>query len=230
MSTWTRTGLVVALCLLAPGSFRGADASPPAIAASLELKDGRVLHHVKVMSAEAAGIVVNADEGLIKIERADLPQAFSDEYLPKPAEQAGSVVVMPPFNPNLAPEGQVPAPGPKPVPKPSPKPTPRPTPGKHLVYKGCSIISFEMKPFQNVLGGAEVVIRNDTDAAVVLHPGDLVCTTKTGSRRPGRNFIAIQVLPPVIRRREIVPPNDSIVDIVTFTNDALDISSVDWSR
>jgi hypothetical protein len=36
--------------------------------------------------------------------------------------------------------------------------------------------------------------------------------------------------PPNIKRREIVPAQGNIDDIVTFVNDAIDISSVQWAR
>jgi hypothetical protein len=220
---------LVAAFLLAPGALRGADAGPPAAVASIALKDGRILHNVRVMSEEADSIVVRADEGLIKIAKSDLPKEAAGAYPAKQVAPAGPEFVMQPFNPNQVVEAPGPEPGAKPIPKPVPKPADAPAPGANPVFKGCSIISFQMKAFQTQEGCAEVVIHNDTDAMVEIRPGDIVCVTAAGARHAGR-FIVTEAFPPSIKRREFVPPHGDIDDIVTFTNEALDISSVQWAK
>ena len=97
------------------------------------------------------------------------------------------------------------------------------------VYKGCTIVSFEQKPFQTSLGCAEVVIRNDTDEPVVIYPGEIICVATNGVRRQGR-IMVVDGDTPSIRRQETVPAHGDIKDIVTFTNDAIDISYVLWAR
>jgi len=219
---------LLAGCLAAPLGARAADATQPAVLASLELKDGRVLHNVTIMSDEPDGVVVRADEGLVKIPRSDLPLAVAGTSPEKAAEPLGPELIMQRFDPNQvveAPREQAP----KPVPKPVQRPSQAPAPGHNPVYKGCSIISFQAKVFQTLQGCAEVVIHNDTDATVELRPGDFVCVTATGARLGGRNMIT-DVFPPAIKRREFVPPRGDVDDIVTFTNDALDIVAVQWAR
>jgi hypothetical protein len=215
-------------CLAAPLGARAADAAQPAVLGSLELKDGRVLHNVRIMSDEPDGIVVRADEGLVKIPRSDLPQAVAGTFPAKAAEPQGPELVMQRFDPNQiveAPRDDAPKPAPKPV----QRPTQVPAPGHSPVYKGCSIISFQLKAFQTLQGCAEVVIHNDTDATVELRPGDFVCVTAAGARLGGRNMIT-DAFPPAIKRREFIPPRGDVDDIVTFTNDALDIVAVQWAR
>jgi hypothetical protein len=97
------------------------------------------------------------------------------------------------------------------------------------VNRGCTIVSFQAKAFQNALGCAEIVIRNDTDAVAAISPGEIVCVTTTGLRYAGRNFVTDGDTPSV-KRQEIVPARGDVTDIITFTNDALDISYVQWAR
>jgi len=188
--------------------------------ASLELRDGRIVHHLRVMSDEPDGVVVRADEGLVKVIRSDLPPSLAGSAPTKPAAPRGMEMVMQAFNPDQvveAPRDEAPKPARVPV----------PDPGK--VYKGCSIISFKVKVFQTLQGCAEVVIHNDTDARVELRPGDFVCLTAEGARHAGHNIIT-DAFPPSIKRREFIPPHEDVVDIVTFANDALDITAVRWAR
>jgi hypothetical protein len=105
-----------------------------------------------------------------------------------------------------------------------PKPTVAST-----VFKGCSIVSFQEKAFQNVLGCSEVVIRNDTDLIVMILPRDIVCIAANGTRHPG-HFIVSDGFPPRLMRREFVPAHGEVDDQVTFTDDEIDISSVQWAR
>jgi hypothetical protein len=218
--------LLLAVCLLAPPVSRAADPAPtPTPIPTLRLNDGRVLHNVQVRSNEDNSIVVRADEGLVKIAKSNLPQDVADAYPSKAAQAGGPDLVMQPFNPNPP---QL-APGPAPVARPTPRPTPTPKPVQSAVYKGCTIVSFQSKAFQNSLGCAEVVIRNDTDDVVVINPGEIVCVTNTGVRRPGR-IIVTDGVPPIIKRQEFIPARGDVDDIVTFTNDALDISYVQWAR
>jgi hypothetical protein len=138
---------------------------------------------------------------------------------------------MPPFDPDRAPlvDGDA-RPQQAPAKKPAQVQQAPAQPAPPAAYKGCTITSFELKAFQNVLGCAEVVIRNDGDSPVVIRPGDILCVTAGGERRPGRNFVDAEMLPPVIRRRDIVPPGGTSEVLVTFTNEALDISAVGWVR
>ena len=212
-------------CLAAPLAERASDSAPPAPVGSVELKDGRVLHNVSVVSNEADSIVVRADEGLVKVDKSDLPKALAGAYPAKAAAPSGPELVMVTFDPNQVVKAPVEEPGAKPT----PRPTRVPTPGRSPVYKGCSIISFQVKAFQSLLGCVEVVVRNDTDAAVEIRPGDFVCVTTAGARLAGRN-IATDGFPPRAKRRELIPPHGEVDDIVTFANDALDMASVQWAR
>jgi hypothetical protein len=188
-----------------------ADQSLPFPMATLGLRDGRVLHNVRVISNGPDNIVVRADEGLIKVAKSNLPQAAADAYPVRPEL------------PQAAPQQVV---GPKPV----PKPTQNQKPALNPVFKGCVLVSFQMKPYHNSLGCAEVVIRNDSGAAVVIFPRDIVCVMTAGTRYAGRQFVAADASPPIVKRREIVPTHGSASDLLTFVNDAIDISSVQWAK
>jgi hypothetical protein len=218
------------LCLVVPAGLGADEPIPvPTPIPSLKLNDGRVLHNVQVRKDQDDSIVVRADEGLVKIAKTNLPKAIADAYPPKQAQAqsqpADQEMVMQPFNadPNQPVQAQAP------VPKPAPKPTPTPKPGHTAVYKGLTIVSYQTKAFQNSLGCVEIIIRNDTDDAVAVYPGDIICVTNTGVRRIGRIFVTDGV-PPSIKRQELVPAHGDIDDILTFSNDALDVSFVQWAR
>jgi|CZKI01.1.fsa_nt_gi hypothetical protein len=219
---------LIAVCLLAPAPSRSAEHSPtptPTPIPVLTLDDGRVFHNVRIKSVEQDSIVVRADEGLVKIAKANLPQDLAYAYAAKSDEAGAQDMVMQPFNPN-APQA---APGQPPPTRPAPKPTPTPKPTRDALYKGCSIVSFQPKAFQTSLGCVEVVIRNDTDTPVLINPGEIVCVTTMGARHSGRIFVT-DGIPPIIKRVEVVPARGDVDDILTFTNDALDISYVQWAR
>ncbi|HXQ80213.1 MAG TPA: hypothetical protein VN775_02795 [Opitutaceae bacterium] len=217
---------VLAACLLVLAPSRAASPSPtPTPIPTLKLNDGRVLHNVVVKSNEPDSIVVRASEGLLKVAKSNLPQDLADAFPAKSDQPGAQDMVMQPFNPN-APQA---APGQPPLGRPIPRPTPTPKPTRDPTYKGCTIVSFQPKAFQTSLGCAEVVIRNDTDTPVLINPGEIVCVTTTGGRRNGRIFVTDGV-PPIIKRIEIVPARGDVDDILTFTNDALDISYVEWAR
>jgi hypothetical protein len=219
---------VVAVCCLA-GPLCAATDTPAAAIPSLSLHDGRVLHNATFVEDEGDSIVIRSVEGLTKVAKMDLPDGVLPA-VPKSKPQDASLVVRT-FDPDKPPTSEEPEakPPPKPVSKAEPSPSgvsqsPAPT------YKGCSIISFEKKPFQNILGCAEIVIQNASDASVELHPRDFACLLSGGGRRVGRNIVAIQFLPPAIRRREIVGPGASDDIIVTFDNGDLDIAAVQWAH
>jgi len=217
---------VLAACLLMPAVSPAGDPGPtPTPIATLKLNDGRVLHNVVVKSNEADSIVVRASEGLLKVAKANLPQDLADAYPSKPEQPGAQDTVMQPFNPNAP---QV-SPGQAPPARPIPRPTPTPKPTRDPVYKGCTIVSFQPKAFQTSLGCAEVVIRNDTDTPVLINPGEIACVTTTGARRTGRIFVT-EGVPPIIKHMEIIPARGDVDDILTFTNDALDISYVEWVK
>ncbi|HEY5228388.1 MAG TPA: hypothetical protein VIJ19_07580 [Opitutaceae bacterium] len=223
--------LAAALLALLPLA-RAADPAPsptPPIP-SLTLRDGRVLHNVRIMSTQPSSIIVHADEGLIGIARANLPPGLVPTTPDQATDLTGPQTIMVPFNPNDAPmqdqEQQKPAPKVTPVLKvpAAPKPT-----DVNPVFKGCTIVSFQMKAFGTAQGCAEVVIRNDTESPVLIVPRDIVCLTSKGQRRGGR-FMVTDGFPPQIKRREFVPSQGQIDDIVTFTDAALEISAVQWAR
>jgi hypothetical protein len=218
---------LAAICLLAPAPLR-ADTAPPA--AALTLKDGRVLHNVRVMSDEGASEILRSDEGLTKVAKSILPPEFAvAPAVPASASTGSPELVMRGFDPNQAPEAPPPEPGgakPKPAAKPS---APGAKPVSSTTFMGCSIISFQIKAFQNVQGCAEIVIRNDSDQQVMIRPGEVSCTTADGAKHVARNIIT-DSFPPAIKRREFVPPRSQIDDIFAFANQPLDISSVQWSR
>ena len=49
------------------------------------------------------------------------------------------------------------------------------------------------------------------------------------ARHGGRSIIT-DAFPPSIKRREFIPPHADVDDIVTFANEALDITAVQWAR
>src|ERR1017187_1780459 len=231
IATFPWLPLFAACLLAAPGLGADVPTPTPKPIPTLRLNDGRALHNVQVRKDQDDCIVVRADEGLLKIAKTNLPREVADAYPAKQgqsqdqARPASQETVMQQFNADPNQPGQEQAPGPKPAPKPTP--TPRPTHGPG--YKGCSIVSYQSKAFQTSLGCAEVIIRNDTDEAVAIYPGDIVCVTNTGVRRIGRIFVTDGV-PPSIKRQELVPAHGDEDDILTFTNEALDISVVMWAR
>jgi hypothetical protein len=228
-----RTGLLAAAFLFIPAMLPAADTAPPPPApiASMVLRDGRVLHNARIMSDEGASVVVRADEGLIQVAKSDLPQGVADAFPRKaPAPDMGPDFVMQRFDPSQAPEAPPPEPGgAKPKPKPPGSATSAPAPVANALYKGCTIVSFQKKSFENVLGCAEVVIQNDSDENTQIRPGDFVCITAAGARHPGRNIFA-NTFPPSVKRREFVPAHGQLDDIITFGNEDMDIASVQWSR
>jgi hypothetical protein len=232
---WSRTriGFLAAAVVLASGALTAADPTSPAPLPSVELKDGRVLHNMKVMSDEGANVVVRADEGLLKIAKSDLPAALADTYAAKPTPVPPTgppQFVMQRFDPNQPPEAPPPEPGAKPKANaPAKAGVASPRAEANAVYKGCTIMSFRIKSFQSVQGCAEVVIHNDTDEKVLIRPGEITCTTADGARHAARNIIT-DSFPPNVKRREFVPARGELDDIFAFANEPLDISSVQWSR
>jgi hypothetical protein len=219
-------GVLLVACFLAPAPARAADAAPSAVA-TLNLGDGRVLHNAKVIADEGDSVVIKSDEGLVKVAKSDLPQVLGAVYPAPPPPVDASKMVMVPFNPSpmdAAPEYE---PGAKP--KPAQANTQKAVQGSPLVFRGCTVVSFQMKAFQEVQGCAEVVIHNDTEAPVVLFPRNLVCVTATGAQMVGRYFVT-DGFPPIVKRREVVPAQGNIDETVTFANGALDISKVQWGR
>jgi large subunit ribosomal protein L25 len=86
-----------------------------------------------------------------------------------------------------------------------------------------------VKPFQNVLGCAEVVIRNDTDApgphpcpGFRLHHRRRAPGTRAGTSSPTGS--------PRVKRREFVPAHGQLDDIVTFGNDDASTSRASSGR
>src|ERR1035441_4136331 len=82
---------LIAVCLLAPAPSRSAEHSPtptPTPIPVLTLDDGRVFHNVRIKSVEQDSIVVRADEGLVKIAKANLPQDLAYAYAAK-SDEAG---------------------------------------------------------------------------------------------------------------------------------------------
>lgn len=222
-----RCALLLTLCV---GSRAPcfAEAAAPGPWPTLQLRGGRVLHNAKFMSDEGDSIIVHADEGLIKIAKSDLPQGAADAFPAPPTASGGTGMVMQMFNPDMpAPAPQAPAPTKKP--EPGPAPTPRPKAAPNPVFRGCTIVSFAVKPFQNSLGCAEVVIQNDGGSPSVISPGDIVCITAVGARHGGRQFVA-DGFPPIVRRREVIQPSSSVDLLVPFTTEPLDIAAVQWAR
>jgi hypothetical protein len=214
-------------CLLAISVLSAPDPVPtptPSPIPTLKLNDGRVFHNAQVRKDEDTSLVIRADEGLLKISKASLPPDLAGAYpIRQPAEKAE--MVMQPFNPNGP---QISPYQPAPGSKTSLRPTPTPARAKG-VYKGCTIVSFEPRAFQTSQGCVEIVIRNDTDDPVVIAPGEVICVATNGSRRQGRFFV-IDGDTPQVRRTETIPAHGDIREMLTFTNEAIDISYVLWAR
>lgn len=224
--------LLAALSWAAPSRGADPDKGPWG---ELALKGGRVLHNAKVLSDEGDNLVVRCDEGLVKVAKTNLPPAVAEAYPTAPAAPSGPQMVMMPFDPDRAPVIEEPddRPKPKPAAKPAVKPVPAPGEAQgaapSLVFKGCTITSFTMKPFQNSQGCAEVVLQNDGEAKAVILPGDIVCVTTDGKRLLGR-LIVVDGFPPSVKRRQVVQPSSSVTLQVAFSNDALEVSDVVWAH
>jgi hypothetical protein len=226
-------GVLVAAFLLAPLAPAATDSPSPAPTPipTVQLKDGRVLHNFRVMADEGADVVVRADEGLVKVAKANLPAGLIETAPSSPPLAPGPTqYVMQRFDPNQAPAAPPPEPGAKANAAAKPgAPAAASNPVSGAVYRGCTIMSFQIKAFQNVQGCAEVIIRNDTDQAVPLRPAEVSCTTSDGVRHVARNMIT-GGFPPAVKKREFVPANGLLDDIFAFANEPLDISSVQWTR
>jgi hypothetical protein len=233
MKTLARCGFLAAAVVLLLAVPAKADPVPASqILATLVLTDGRVLHNARIVPNGGNIVAIHADEGLLLVANTLLPAGMVAPAS-APTAPADPGMMMQAFDPNQAPPSEPEA---KPVPKVKPEPnapgTPRPIapkPTANGVFKGCSVVSFEPKAFQNVQGCAEVVIRNETDNVVLLVPRDIVCLTAEGARHTGRFFVT-DGFPPGIKRREFVPAQGQIDDVVTFTDDKLDIAAVQWTR
>jgi hypothetical protein len=206
------------------------DVAPGGPWEALTLKGGRVLHHARVLSDEGEALVIRCDEGLVKAPKSALPRFAAQALAPAPAPVPdGSQMVMERFDP----DSFQPEPEPEARPKPAQKPAPNTVQGAprepSVAFMGCTIESFAAKPFQNSLGCAEVVIRNPTDSPVVIRSGDIVCVTAEGRRLVGRQIVS-DGFPPVVKRREVVPPNGSLENLFTFSDEAVEIASMQWTR
>jgi hypothetical protein len=225
----SRLGAFLAAGLLAAAGARADDASGASPVAVLQLRDGRVLHNARVLTDEGDSVVIRSDEGLIQLAKTALPPAVAASYpapTPTPATVSGQMVMVA-FNPSpvdTTPESEA-----RPKPKPPPANAPNPVQASNLSFRGCTIVSFQPKSFQSAAGCAEVVIANGTDTPVVVFPRNLVCVTPSGARHQGR-FLVSDGFPPIIKRRDVVPAEGTLDEIVTFTNETLDISSVQWAR
>src|ERR1039457_2985387 len=94
---------LVGVCLMAPAPSRSAEHSPtptPTPIPVLTLDDGRVFHNVRIKSDEQDSIVVRADEGLVKIAKANLPQDLAYAYAATSDEAGAQDMVMQPFTTN----------------------------------------------------------------------------------------------------------------------------------
>jgi len=220
----TRPGITV-LCLAAACAF-----CPPALTAdpvptffpTLALQDGRVLHNAKVISNKPDSVVIRADEGLIILAKSKLPDSVAALYPAQAPRPTPGGTMMKPFNPSASDLSPMPPPAPRPTPRPAPRPL-------NNLFQGCSIVSFQAKPFQTSLGCAEVVIRNEGDNAVEIQPGNIVCITTSGAGHRGRFFV-IDGTAPIVKHVETIPAHGDIDEIITFTNEALEISYVQWAR
>jgi hypothetical protein len=219
-----RSGLLLTACLLARGA---ADPGATGSWESLVLKGGRVLHRARILSDEGESVVIRCDEGLLKVAKSSLPAPFSDPA--RPEAPAAAQMVMQPFDPDLAPSVPEPQAKPKAKPKPAPEKAPPARSPRDPAFKGCTITGFTMKPFQNSLGCAQVEVENAADTAVVILPANFVCVTADGKRLPGRQIVT-DGFPPIISRREVIPPHGSVEIEVTFSNDSLDAPSVEWAK
>lgn len=220
-------GALLVAFSLAPAVARADDSAASPAVAVLQLRDGRVLHNAKVIADEGDSVVIRSDEGLIKLAKTALPQTVAASYPAPTPTPASEQMVMVPFNPS--PVDAAPEPDPRPKPKPAPNNVSKPLQASPLSFKGCTIVSFQPKSFQSSAGCAEVVFANGTDAPVVIFPRNLVCVTSSGARFQGR-FIVTDGFPPIIKRRDVVPAQGTLDEIITFTNDTIDISSVQWGR
>jgi hypothetical protein len=232
MRTPARLGFL-AVAVLAAAAHLGAD--PPAASSSLgtlTLADGRVLHNVRIVPNAGNTVTLRSDEGLLLVAKSLLPAALAPAAAGGASAPADPGMMMEPFDPNLAPPQEPDArPGSKAKPLPAAPDATKALaqPVASAVFKGCSVVSFQAKAFQNVQGCAKVLIRNETDNVVLLVPRDIACLTSEGARHTGRFFVT-DGFPPAIKRREFVPARGQVEDVVTFTDDRIAIAAVQWTR
>jgi hypothetical protein len=214
-------GLITA-ALLAPARSAEADPSP----ATVQLKDGRVLHDARALESGQGWVTLRSAEGLFKVEASDLPAGFAlPPSAPHPAAAVPAGMAFERFDPNQEPAAAAPAPAPKPA---AARKAAAAAP-EDASRRGCEIVSFEPKAVHGVEGCASVVIRNATDEGVQLRPGEISCTVEGGGRHAGHAFFS-DTFPVSVRRREVVPAHGELTVIVTFANEPLAISAIEWSR
>ncbi len=226
------TALLAAACLVAPQVLWTADDPAPTPAPTpvppMVLRDGRVLHNARIMSDAGASVFIRADEGLLQVLKSNLPQEYPGFAPDKAPDPSAPEFVMQRFDPNQGPAEPPPEPGGKPKAK-AAAATPQAKPVAKAVFKGCTIMSLQKKSFENVLGNAEVVLQNDSEYPAQIRAADFVGIAADGTRHTGRNLFA-NTFPPSVKRREVVPAHGQLDDIVSFGNEDLDISSVQWAR
>jgi hypothetical protein len=184
----------------------------------LELKGGRVLHNVKLISDETDSIVVRADEGLVKVAKSTLPDAVAVFFAVKALPPGPTEMMMVPFNGDPANAVRPQDPTEKAV----------VNAGDRKLFKGCTIVGFQPRVYRRMLGCAEVTVRNDTDTPIEVSAGDFTCIATGLGPLPGR-FMVIEGDPSGRKLKEVIPPHGDVEDILAFSAKPLEITGVQWS-
>jgi len=218
-SAWV-LGLASFLAVGVP--VRASDPAPAPIPA-LALKSGRTLHNVKIMSDEPDSLVVRASEGLIKVKKGDLPAEWAAKYparsAPPETVSAPALDLRPPYTPPVR--------ATRPPAQPARKAQAAPV---ITVFKGCTILAYEAKPFQSALGSAEIHIRNDSETPAEILPQDIVCLAADGSAHAGRFLVAVpDTGASIVKRKDVVPAYGELRDFVIFSTEALEITEIRWA-
>ena len=186
----------------------------------IQLKSGKVLHKVKVLSDEPDSLVVFATEGMMKVKKADLPPALAARF---PEREAPPPPPPPLVNKSLS---DVP-----PEPETRQARPPAAPPVDPNLFMGCLITNYQVKPVQATLGCVEVTIHNSTEAAVTIAPKMIGCITTDGKRHTGGRFFVINDAGSMtMKRQETIPASGDVTDVVYFQTDALDLQTVGWAR
>ena len=187
----------------------------------IPLKTGKVLHHAKLISDQFDSLVVFSAEGMVKVRKADLPDALAKRYPERAAPP-------PPPAPLISKPLTLDAPDEAGRPRPAPPPVA--APADPNLFRGCLITNFAAKPVQGTLGCVEVTIHNSTESPVDITPAMIRCVTTDGKVHPGMRFFVVNDLGSMtMKKTETVPPSGDVTDVVFFQQLEMDIQSLSWA-
>ena len=208
--------LMIAVLALASG-LRAAE-----LVGTIELKSGKTLHNAKVLSDQWDSIVVFATEGMVKVKKADLPEALLAKY-PMKAEPPPPMVMMKTMATAQAPaHGEV-------APPMAPKPAPA-APDNNGLYLNMLILSSQLKPMQASQGCVEVTVHNNGSEAQTLKADRITCVDQAGGIHVGKRFFIVADQGTMVKNEVSVPGGGDVTEIVYFQNEELRIGEIRWAH